>query len=109
MKADSKGLNVIHDAGRLAWVHCHGKMNPVLDRFIEMGVDCLNPVEPPPMGDILLSDAKRRAGGGTSIAPRPPTRTGRVCRPRWSKTIASSSKLAGSLTDMARCNEVRSH
>lgn len=63
MKVDSKGLNVIHDAGRLAWVHCHGKMNPVLDRFIEMGVDCLNPVEPPPMGDILLSDAKRRAGG----------------------------------------------
>jgi len=56
-------IAVIHDHGGLVWVHCHGGMDPVLELFMEMGVDCLNPIEPPPMGDIVLSEAKERTKG----------------------------------------------
>ena len=55
--------DLIHDAGKLVWVHCHGDMNPVLEDFVEMGVDCLNPIEPPPIGKLTLTEAKQRCGG----------------------------------------------
>jgi hypothetical protein len=37
-------------------------MGPVLERFVKMGVDVLNPIEPPPMGDITLPEAFARVG-----------------------------------------------
>jgi hypothetical protein len=49
--------DLIHDAGGRVWVHCHGKMRPVIRRFADMGVDVLNPIEPPPMGDVTMADA----------------------------------------------------
>jgi hypothetical protein len=55
--------DLIHDAGKLVWVHCHGDMSPVLEEFVRMEVDCLNPIEPPPMGRLTLAEAKARAGG----------------------------------------------
>ncbi|NPV45774.1 MAG: hypothetical protein HPY69_02350 [Armatimonadetes bacterium] len=60
---DKRLIDLIHDAGKLVWVHCHGDMNPVLEDFIEMGVDCLNPIEPPPIGKLTLSEAKQRCAG----------------------------------------------
>ena len=54
--------DLIHEGGGQVWVHCHGKMGPVLERFLAMGVDVLNPVEPPPMGDITLAEAFARVG-----------------------------------------------
>lgn len=59
---DKPLIDLIHDAGGHVWVHCHGRMKPVLRRFVEMGVDVLNPVEPPPMGDITLKEAFEVAG-----------------------------------------------
>lgn len=47
----------IHDGGGRVWVHCHGRMRALLERFVEMGTDVLNPVEPPPMGDVTLPEA----------------------------------------------------
>jgi uroporphyrinogen-III decarboxylase len=38
-------------------------MGPVLERFAAMGVDVLNPIEPPPMGDITMAEAFARVGG----------------------------------------------
>jgi hypothetical protein len=55
-------IDMIHDAGGLCWVHCHGKVGPVMKMFAEMGADCLNPIEPPPMGDITLLKARSRLG-----------------------------------------------
>ncbi len=55
-------LDRIHAAGCYAWVHCHGRMRLVIERFADMGVDCLNPIEPPPMGDITLPEAKELVG-----------------------------------------------
>jgi len=59
---DKPLIDLIHERGGYAWVHCHGKMGPVLERFVEMGVDVLNPVEPPPMGDVTLTEAFARTG-----------------------------------------------
>jgi uroporphyrinogen-III decarboxylase len=59
---DKPLIDLIHERGGHAWVHCHGKMGPVLERFVEMGVDVLNPMEPPPMGDLTLEEAFARVG-----------------------------------------------
>lgn len=55
-------IDLIHDAGGRIWVHCHGGMDPVLERFRDLGVDVLNPLEPPPMGNIPLDAAFARVG-----------------------------------------------
>ena len=54
---DKPLINLIHEAGGRVWVHCHGRMKPVLKRFADMGIDVLNPVEPPPMGDVTMAEA----------------------------------------------------
>jgi len=48
---------------RYVIIHSHGRVNRFLDRFAAIGMDGLNVLEPPPMGDVDLADAKRRAGG----------------------------------------------
>ncbi|MCM8784710.1 MAG: hypothetical protein NC899_00455, partial [Candidatus Omnitrophica bacterium] len=60
---DKKIIDLIHDENKLVWVHCHGDMAPVLKDFIEMGVDCLNPVEPPPVSKISLKQMKQISKG----------------------------------------------
>lgn len=52
----------IREAGGLAFVHCHGFMDQVLEGFVRMSADALHPIEPPPMGDVTMADAKRRVG-----------------------------------------------
>jgi len=52
----------IHRGGGLVHVHSHGPLNAVLEQFAEMGADVLHPIEAPPMGDVPLSDAKKRIG-----------------------------------------------
>ncbi|HEY3379327.1 MAG TPA: uroporphyrinogen decarboxylase family protein [Armatimonadota bacterium] len=64
---DKPIIDLIHNAGGLVWVHCHGDMDPVLERFADMGVDCLNPLEPPPIGRLTLADAKRRVGNRMTL------------------------------------------
>ena len=60
-------IDLIHDAGGLVWCHCHGNMDPVLERFADdLKVDCLNPIEPPPVG-IPLDEAKQRVGDRMSL------------------------------------------
>jgi Uroporphyrinogen-III decarboxylase len=51
---DKRVCDIIKNAGGYVWVHCHGKVARLLDRFIDMGVDVLNPLEPPKNGDIDL-------------------------------------------------------
>ena len=59
---DRKLIDLIHAYDGLVWCHCHGGMARVLDGFLAMGIDVLNPVEPPPMGDVTLAQAKARVG-----------------------------------------------
>jgi uroporphyrinogen-III decarboxylase len=55
-------FRVIRDAGHLVHVHCHGPLQAILEDFAEMGVNCLHPIEAPPLGDMPLAEAKRRIG-----------------------------------------------
>jgi hypothetical protein len=57
----------IHAGGALAHVHCHGNVRSTLERVIERGADLLEPVEPPPDGDIEFAEAKRLAGGRITL------------------------------------------
>lgn len=54
--------DLIHRHGSWVETHCHGKTSGFLEAFAEMGSDLVNPLEPPPIGDVVLSDAKRRVG-----------------------------------------------
>ena len=62
MPFDRPLIELMHRHGCKVLVHCHGRVNAVLERFIAMGADGLHPLEAPPMGDITLADAKRRVG-----------------------------------------------
>lgn len=64
---DKRLIELIHNAGKLVWIHCHGDMLPVLKGFIEMGLDCLNPIEPPPAGRITLKEAKAVCSGKMAL------------------------------------------
>jgi hypothetical protein len=52
----------IRGAGHLCAIHCHGRVRRVLDQFIEIGVQALEPLEPPPQGDISLEEALEAVG-----------------------------------------------
>ncbi len=51
-----------HDPESRIHVHCHGRVGTLLDSFLAMGVDSIDPVEPPPQGDITFAEARRRVG-----------------------------------------------
>lgn len=53
---DKPVCDLIHNAGGYVWVHSHGKVANFIDSFIDMGVDVLNPLEPPKNGDIHMDE-----------------------------------------------------
>jgi len=59
---DSQVNAAIHQIGGRHRAHCHGQSGAYLERFVEMGLDSVEPLEPPPYGDNLLAEAKRRVG-----------------------------------------------
>jgi len=59
--------DLAHEHGRYTWIHCHGKLDEVLEEFMEIGVDILEPVEAPPGGNVGLAQAKRRIGAEVVI------------------------------------------
>ncbi len=54
----------VRQAGKIVWVHCHGKVGTVIEKFRDGGAQLLDPVEPPPQGNIEIADAKARARAG---------------------------------------------
>ncbi|MFW6437796.1 MAG: uroporphyrinogen decarboxylase family protein, partial [Armatimonadota bacterium] len=52
----------LRQAGMLRHIHCHGPLNDILEEFVELGANCLHPIEGPPLGDVTFEDAKRRIG-----------------------------------------------
>ncbi len=49
------------------WVHCHGKVTSFIDRFIDMGVDVLNPLEPPKNGDVDIKQIVDKFGNAIGL------------------------------------------
>ncbi len=56
-------IRMIHDAGLLASIHCHGRVRDILPEVIAMEADVLEPLEPPPQGDMALPELLQRVGG----------------------------------------------
>ena len=56
-------IGMIHGAGFFAGVHCHGRVRDVFDEIVKTGADFLEPIEPPPQGDIALADLREKAEG----------------------------------------------
>ncbi len=54
--------DAVHAVGGRHRAHCHGNSGAFLERFADMGLDSVEPLEPPPYGDNDLADAKRRVG-----------------------------------------------
>jgi hypothetical protein len=52
----------IRAAGGLTLLHCCGHVGRMLEAYAEAGWDGLEPLTPPPLGDTVLADAKRRVG-----------------------------------------------
>lgn len=60
---DKPLVDLVHSyPGTRAVIHSHGRVNAFLERFAAIGIDGLNVLEPPPQGDTVLVDAKRRVG-----------------------------------------------
>lgn len=53
---------LIHESGAMVRVHCHGRIKAVLQEIVKADPDALDPVEPPPDGDIELGEVKKRIG-----------------------------------------------
>ncbi len=91
---------MVRKAGKTVWVHCHGKVNTVIDDFVEGGVQLLDPVEPPPQGDIDIAEAKRRAAAG------PMTLIGNI---QYSDLCQRSTQELERLVEQAICKGGRQH
>ncbi|MEI6915305.1 MAG: uroporphyrinogen decarboxylase family protein [Armatimonadota bacterium] len=48
--------------GGIARLHCHGRIRSCLPIMADMGINALDPIEPPPHGDITLAEVRREYG-----------------------------------------------
>ncbi len=55
-------VRMIQAGGGFARIHSHGRVKDVLDHIAGMGADALDPIEPPPLGDVQLSYVRERYG-----------------------------------------------
>ncbi|MHB9132504.1 MAG: uroporphyrinogen decarboxylase family protein [Armatimonadota bacterium] len=55
-------VDLIHQHGCYARIHSHGHIARVLDMIVETGADAIDPIEPPPDGDITMAEVKARYG-----------------------------------------------
>jgi len=60
-------VELIHSYGGLVRLHCHGKVDKVLDDILSTGADAIDPCEAPPDGDITLARLKERTNGQICI------------------------------------------
>jgi len=55
-------VDAIRKTGGYARIHCHGRLRAILPLIRGMGADGIDPVEPPPQGDVALADVRREYG-----------------------------------------------
>jgi hypothetical protein len=55
-------VRMIQATGGFARVHIHGRTRKVLDSIVAMGAAAIDPIEPPPQGDVELSWVRREYG-----------------------------------------------
>ena len=67
IRYDAPLFDLAHQRGGLVHVHCHGKVRGILDRLVDMGADMLDPVEPPPDGDVTMAEARAMTRGRVTL------------------------------------------
>ncbi|HCE43266.1 MAG TPA: hypothetical protein DET40_06940 [Lentisphaeria bacterium] len=55
-------VDIIHRHGGYARIHCHGNIRQVLDHIVETGCVAIDPIEPPPQGDVELGYVRKNYG-----------------------------------------------
>jgi len=55
-------VDMIQKHGGFARIHCHGRVRAVLDHIVRMNPAAIDPIEPPPQGDVELEYVRRRYG-----------------------------------------------
>ena len=59
---DARMIATIERSGGFARIHCHGKLKLILDDIVSMGAAGLDPIEPPPQGDVELDYVRSKYG-----------------------------------------------
>ena len=62
VRYDTPMVRSIQSTGGYARLHCHGRLKAILDDIAATGCDGLDPIEPPPQGDIDLRTVRERYG-----------------------------------------------
>lgn len=55
-------IEIIKKYGGFPRIHCHGNIRDILDDIAGMGADGLDPIEPPPQGNVSLAHVRERVG-----------------------------------------------
>lgn len=55
-------IDIIHRSGGYARIHCHGNIRDILGDIVSMGADAIDPIEPPPQGDVELGYVREKYG-----------------------------------------------
>ena len=55
-------VDMIQCYGGFARIHCHGRIRNVLPFFQQMGASAIDPIEPPPQGNITLAEVRSDYG-----------------------------------------------
>lgn len=62
VKYDKEIIDIIHKNGGYARIHQHGNQKDILDMTVKTGCMAIDPIEPPPQGDVTLKYVKERYG-----------------------------------------------
>lgn len=62
VRYDTPMVRAIQRHGGFARLHCHGRLKAILDDIAATGCDGLDPIEPPPQGDVELRYVRERYG-----------------------------------------------
>ena len=55
-------IEAIHAHGGFARIHCHGRTRAIMKSIVAMGADAVDPIEPPPHGDVDLAFVRAEYG-----------------------------------------------
>ena len=62
LQYDRRLVEIIRRSDNFACIHCHGPLGGIVDMIGAMEPHILEPIEPPPDGDVPLTELKRRLG-----------------------------------------------
>lgn len=60
-------VDIIHRHQGLVRLHCHGRLRSALPFIRKMGLDALDPIEPPPQGDVQLAEVRSEYGADLTL------------------------------------------